>query len=186
MIEGDLNPRSRSDPYGRRINREHSRLLATALPYATIVLGSILPTLFISVSVPFVPPLGFLILIGWRLMRPGLLPSWAGLPLGAIDDLFSGQPFGSAILLWSLTMLAIEWFEARFPWRGFAQDWVAAILAITAYIVLAMFVSGADLTPSMVIAIIPQLLLSILLYPMIAAMVSSLDRLRLMRIREIR
>ena len=65
-------------------------------------------------------------LLGWRMVRPGLLPLWAGAPLGAFDDLVSGQPFGSAILLWSLAMIAIELIETRFPWRGFWQDWFTA------------------------------------------------------------
>src|SRR3546814_6157237 len=54
---------------------------------------------------------------------------WSGAVLGAIDDRFSGQPFGSAILLWSLAMLVLEFVEARFPWRGFWQDWLTAGLA---------------------------------------------------------
>ena len=35
------------------------------------------------------------------------------------DDLFSGQPMGSAMLLWSVAMIALEAIEQRFPWRGY-------------------------------------------------------------------
>ena len=186
MIKSEFEPSRRPAFTARNINREASPFLSTLVPYSSIVIGSILPTVVVSSSIGFVPPLGFLLLIGWRLMRPGLLPSWVGLPLGAIDDLFSGQPFGSAILLWSLTMLAIEWFEARFPWRGFAQDWLAAIIATGFYVVLSTVTSGASVNPALLVAMLPQLLLSLLLYPIIAQMVSSLDKFRLMPIREIR
>lgn len=185
MIEGGLKPRSRPNPYGKRINREPSPLLANTVPYATIILGSILPLLLVTSTMPIIPPLGFMMLVGWRLMRPGLLPSWAGLPLGAIDDLFSGQPFGSAILLWSMTMLAIEWFETRVPWRGFLQDWLAAALACASYIIIAAATSGVTITPSLVIAILPQLSTTVLAFPMISGLVATFDRLRLQRIRKV-
>ena len=89
-----LNPRARSDHYGSRINRTQSPLRAGSVPYLSIMLGSLVPLLLIADVMPLLPPLGFLMLIAWRLMRPGLLPLWAGAPLGAFDDLVSGQPFG--------------------------------------------------------------------------------------------
>ncbi|MEM7664552.1 MAG: rod shape-determining protein MreD [Pseudomonadota bacterium] len=180
-----LNPSARSDRYGSRINRASSPWRALTVPYATIMLGSLFPVLFIADVMPIAPPLGFLFLIGWRIMRPGLLPLWVGVPLGAFDDLFSGQLFGSAVLLWSLTMIALELLEARFPWRGFFQDWFTASLAIILYILAAMVVSGASLTPFQLVAAVPQILLSVLLYPIFARMVAWLDRFRLARSRRI-
>ena len=185
MIESGLTPRSKANPYGKRINREPSPLLAISVPYLTLVLASMLPLALVTVSMPMLPPLGFLMLVSWRLMRPGLLPSWAGLPLGAVDDLFSGQPFGSAILLWSLAMLTIEWFEARVPWRGFWQDWMAAALAGGSYVIAAAAFSGAKISGALLGAITPQLVLAIIAFPLIAALVASLDRLRLQRIRKV-
>ena len=180
-----LNPSSRSDHYGSRINRVQSPWRALAVPYVTIMLGSLMPILFVADVMPVVPPLGFLFLLCWRIMRPGLLPLWVGVPLGAFDDLFSGQLFGSAILLWSLTMIALELIETRFPWRGFFQDWFTAGLAIIVYLFAAMLLSGASLTPFLLIAAIPQALLSVLLYPIFARMVAWLDRFRLARSRRI-
>ncbi len=185
MIRSELQHGPKRIPDRRQINREHSPILANFVLYGSIILASWLPTLFVSVSMPIIPPLGYLMLVGWRLMRPGTMPSWIGLPLGAIDDLFSGQPFGSAILLWSLTMLAIEWFEARVPWRGFLQDWLAGAIAAASYVWLALLVSGAQIGVPILIATVPQLLLSVVLYPIIAAMVATLDKFRLMRIREV-
>lgn len=174
-------PRARSDAYGRRINREHSPLIALAVPWLSIMLGSLLPMLFIATALPLVPPGGFLMLVAWRLVRPGLLPVWAGLPLGLFDDLFSGQPLGSAVLLWSSTMIAIELLDRRIPWRSFPQDWIAAGLALLGYLLAAFLVSGATATTPALVALGPQVLLSVLLFPAAARLVATLDRLRLTR-----
>ena len=180
-----LNPHSRSDRYGSRINRTQSPLRAGSVPYVSIMLGSVLPVLLIADVMPVIPPLGLLMLLAWRMVRPGLLPLWAGAPLGAFDDLFSGQPFGSAVLLWSLALIAIELIEARFPWRGFWQDWFTAGLAALLVWLAGLMVSGAKLTPEMLLVAMPQALLSVLLYPILARMVASLDRFRLARARRI-
>ena len=180
-----LDPRARSDIYGRRINRAPYPWRVRSVPYASIMLGSLLPVLLIADVMPLLPPLGFLLLLGWRMVRPGLLPLWAGAPLGAFDDLFSGQPFGSAILLWSLAMIVIELIETRFPWRGFWQDWfTAGVIAVICRLV-SLIVSGASLTPEMQLVAAPQAVASVLLYPLIARLVSGLDRFRLSRSRKL-
>ncbi|MEE4287826.1 MAG: rod shape-determining protein MreD [Erythrobacter sp.] len=178
-------PRARADRYGSRINRTQSPVRALSVPYATIMLASLLPFLLLADVMPVLPPLGFLVFLCWRIMRPGLLPLWAGAPLGAFDDLFSSQPFGSAILLWSLTMIVVELIESRFPWRGFWQDWFTASLGATLYIFAAMVVSGGELTGAMVLAAVPQVVLAILLYPFLAQVVAAFDRFRLSRTRRI-
>lgn len=176
-----INPRARADQYGKRLNREQSALLAYTLPYLSIMLGSLLPALPLAVGMPIIPPVGFVMLLAWRAMRPGLMPLWIGVPLGAFDDLFSGQPFGSAILLWSLAMIALELVETRFPWRGFWQDWFSAGIVIVLYLLLAIPAAGIVPNIHLLFAILPQMLLSVLLYPIIARMVAALDTLRLTR-----
>lgn len=185
MAPPRINPKARRDQYGSRINRAHSPLIAIALPLATILLSSLTPFLPVISSAPILPPVGFLFLVAWRLVAPGLLPIWAGAPLGAFDDLFSGQPFGSAILLWSLAMIAIEVVETRFPWRGFWQDWLTAGFIITAYLIAASLLAGIDLGIVQLRLIAPQLLLSVLLFPIVARAVAGFDRLRLLRFRTI-
>ncbi|MFN4112384.1 MAG: rod shape-determining protein MreD [Sphingomonadaceae bacterium] len=180
-----LNPQARRDKYGSRINRTHSPVLAIAVPWATIMAASLVQTLPVASAVPLVPPLGFLMLLCWRLVRPGLLPVWAGFPLGLFDDLFSGQPFGSAIALWSLALLLIELIEYRLPWREFPLDWLLSCAVLIGYIVLAALFSGARIEGPGLVALGPQLLLSSLLYPIVARMVSWLDRLRLTRFKVI-
>ncbi len=143
-----LDPRARSDIYGRRINRAHSPLRARSVPWVSIMLGSALPVLLMADLMPVLPSLGFLLLLGWRMVRPGLLPLWAGAPLGAFDDLMSGQPFGSAIMLWSLAMIAIELIETRFPWRDFWHDWFTATVLALAYWQATLLFSGASIRSS--------------------------------------
>ncbi|WP_164549700.1 rod shape-determining protein MreD [Altericroceibacterium xinjiangense] len=180
-----LNPRSRRDAYGSKINRAHSPLLAHAIPWGSILLGSLVPLLPIISSAPVVPPMGFVLMVTWRLLRPGLLPLWAGVPLGAFDDLFSGQPFGSGILLFSMALFVIELLEDRLPWRGFWQDWLTAAVVIAAYLAAAAMLSGTAITVIQLTLILPQLLMSVLLFPLFARFVALLDRLRLLRVRKL-
>lgn len=182
-----LDPPTQRRAYGgANINRVQDPWRTNSVHYITIVLGSLLPFFVIADIMPIAPPLGFMLFLGWRLMRPGLMPMWAGVPLGAFDDLVSGQPFGSAIFLWSLTMIALELIESRFPWRGFWQDWFTASFGIMLYIAAAMIVSGASLSLIVVSIVLPQMLLSILLYPLIARVIARADRFRLSRARRIR
>jgi rod shape-determining protein MreD len=178
--------RARSDAFGSKINRDQSPVIANAMPWITIMLGSLCPMLPIIPSAPLLPPIGFMMLLGWRLVRPGLLPPWAGGLLGAFDDLYSGQPFGCAILLWSLALLAIEAIETRFPWRGFIQDWLVATLFIIAYLVSGAILAGHGDAAERLLALQPQVLLSVLLFPIFGRMVSTLDRFRLRRFRTVR
>src|SRR6187551_951881 len=136
-----INPRARRDAFGSKINRDHSALLAFGVPWLAILVASLTPLLPIIASAPVVPPLAYMLLLAWRLMRPGLLPLWAGLPLGAVDDLFSGQPFGSGILLFSLTLIGIELLDVRYPWRGFLLDWLLGSAILALYLAAAALVS---------------------------------------------
>src|SRR5690606_33427277 len=161
------------------------RLLATTIPVLTVMLGSLAPLLPLIASGPIMPPFGYMAFLAWRIVRPGLMPLWIGIPLGAFDDLFSGQPFGSAIMLWSATMLALEMLEVRFPWRGFLQEWVNAAVLLAAYLAVAALLSGTGLGLKVLVLIVPQVLLSILLFPIVARMISAFDRVRLLRIRDV-
>lgn len=178
-------PRHSANRFSGGINREQSPWRTLTVPYASILLGSLLPVILLADVMPLVPPIGFVMFLGWRIMRPGLLPLWAGVPLGAFDDLFSGQPFGSAILLWSVTMIILEIIETRFPWRGFWQDWFTGAMGLVSYIVLTITVSGAPLTPQLFLAAVPQILLAVMLYPLFARIIAWLDLYRLARARRV-
>ena len=71
----------------KRINRAPSPFIARSVPWLSIMLASLLPAWLLIASAPVMPPIAFLMLLAWRQLRPGLLPVWAGLPLGLFDDL---------------------------------------------------------------------------------------------------
>lgn len=178
-------PEQLKDLVRPRINRAPSPLLARSLPWVLVMAGSLSPMLPLIASAPVMPPLGFLFLLGWLHLRPGLLPVWAGLPLGLFDDLYSGQPLGSAILLWSVATIGMDYVEARFPWRGFFQNWLVASGVITAYLLMAAWFAGVHRQPDLLLAMLPQILLSVLAYPIAVQVVGLFDRLRLIQIRKI-
>lgn len=169
----------------RQINRAPSSTVALLTPWVVVMLGSLAPLLPLIASAPLVPPLGFLLLLGWLLLRPGIFPAWAGFPLGLLDDLFSGQPLGSAALLWSIAVLMLEVVEFRVPWRNFIQNWAIAAGLVSGYILLSAWFAGAGGGSISPIALVPQLILSILLIPLIGRVIAMLDRFRLLPIRDI-
>ncbi|XKH13776.1 rod shape-determining protein MreD [Novosphingobium sp. BL-52-GroH] len=171
---------SRTESVARpRINRKPSPLLARSLPWLTIMLGSVVPGWLLIASAPVLPPLGFLVFLAWRQLRPGLLPIWAGLPLGIFDDLFSGQPFGTAVLLWSIAAIVLEVIEARLPWRNFVTEWLVAIGLIIAYIALCLGISNIAGAAAPLRVVGPQIVISVFSYPLVGRFVALIDRLRL-------
>lgn len=165
--------------YESRFDREQSLLKMLAIPIASIVLASMVTTLPFFTGEPLLPPFGLLMFLSWRLMRPGLLPVWSGVPFGLMDDLFSGQPFGSAGLLWSLAMLAIEIIDARAIWRDYLQDWLIAALLITAVLLGGLWIVSLAHAASEPLLLVPQIILSILLYPLVVRICARLDSWRL-------
>jgi rod shape-determining protein MreD len=165
--------------YESRFDREPSLLKMLAIPIASIAMASMVTTLPFLTTQPILPPFGFLMFLSWRLMRPGLLPVWSGVPFGLMDDVFSGQPFGSAGLLWSLAMLAIEVIDSRAIWRDYLQDWLIASVLIALVLLGGLWIAGlAHAAPGPVI-LLPQIILSILLYPLVVRICARLDSWRL-------
>ena len=165
--------------YESRFDREQSLLKMLAIPITSVAIASMITALPIFTEEPLLPPLGLLMFLSWRLMRPGLLPVWSGVPFGLMDDLFSGQPFGSAGLLWSLAMLSIEIIDARAIWRDHLQDWIIAAILIAAVLLGGLWITGmAHAAPDPAV-LIPQIILSILLYPLAVRICARLDSWRL-------
>lgn len=169
----------------RPINRAPLPWLAGSLPWISIMAASLVTFSPVLASSPLLPPLGFMMLLAWRMLRPSFLPVWAGLPLGAFDDLFSGQPFGSAIVLWSAAMLAMEVIDERFLWRGFLGDWLAAAVLIAVDLILAAGFAGIAARYPLPLTIGPQLLASLMLFPAINSLVAFVDRVRLLPLRRL-
>lgn len=169
----------------RRINRTYSPPIARGVPWVSVMLLSLAPFLPLVASAPVMPPLAFMALLAWRMLRPGLLPVWAGAPLGAFDDLYSGQPFGSAILLWSAAMLIMELVDIRLRWRGFLQDWAIAAALIACYLTLTTLIANATGGATPLRVIVPQLLLALIVHPLVTRLVAVFDRLRLIPVRQV-
>lgn len=165
--------------YKSRFYREQSDIKMMMVPVISVMVGSMVTTMPLIVQHPLLAPMGFLIFLAWRLMRPEFWPMWAGLPLGLFDDMFSGQPFGSSGLLWSLTMLAVQMIDTRTPWRDYWQDWfIAGVLIVLALFIGLAIVGLAHNRPEMTI-LIPQILFSILIFPLIVRICARLDAIRL-------
>jgi rod shape-determining protein MreD len=148
------------------------------IPVISVMLASLAPLLPMIASTPVVPPFGFMMLVGWRLMRNDLWPVWAALPLGIFDDLFSGAPIGTAAALWTMTFIAIDAIDRRWVWRDHFQDWGIAAAFVVAYLVAALWLSGGGLP---LIMLLPQIAFATLLFPVTARIAAMLDRWRLGR-----
>lgn len=179
-MKARIGPRRRTmGGYRSRLNREQSRLSMLAIPIISVLLGSMVTALPIITSQAILPPTGLMIFLAWRLLRPGFWPMWSGLPLGLFDDIFSGAPFGSAGLIWSLIMIAMELIDSRAVWRDHWQDWAIAALFIALAILAGWFFLGLSSPRPDAGVMTPQIILSILCYPIIVRLVSRLDSWRL-------
>lgn len=167
------------------INRAPWPLLARSTPWLSIMLASLLPTMPMIAAAPVMPPFGLMLLVAWIQIRPGVLPVWAGLPLGAFDDLYSGQPFGSAILLWSLTVIALDVIELRIPWRNYLIEWLTGAALVCACLVAMLTFANATGGQTPLMVIVPQLIMTALLYPAIGSLAGALDRFRLIPIMDL-
>lgn len=109
-------------------------------------------------------------------------PVWVGLPLGLWDDLFSGAPIGTAIGLWTIASIAIAYFAQRIYWRGFLHDWAIGGLLVAAIQALAALIAHPHIATGRVLGlVVPQIIVSILLLPLILRVTGKFDNFRLKR-----
>lgn len=154
-----------------------SPVAAWAIPIASVLTGSLATILPLVASFPVLPPLGLMTLLAWRLLRPETVRIWSPLPFGFFDDLVSGQPLGSAILLWTVAFLIVDLLDQRLMARDFWQDWVLA----SGGIALCLFAGRLIATPleaHVDTLLLFQVLVSVLLYPFVARLVGWLDAKR--------
>lgn len=164
-----------------RTDREEriARLRGQVLPLVSTIIGSMTVLLPVIAEWPLMPPFGLLMLLAWRLLRPELWPAWIGVPLGLVDDLFSGQPLGSAIFLWTMILIALDLLDRRLVWRDYLQDWLIAALAIIFGIGGGLVAANIGDGNGKLVQVAPQIIVSILIYPGVARFCAVLDRWRL-------
>ena len=150
---------------------------ARAIPWLSVVIGSCVTALPLIATVPLLPPFGLLTLLAWRLLVPFSLRRWAAAPLGFFDDLVSGQPLGSAVMLWSLCFVVIDIAEQRLVFRDFWQDWLIASGLIVACLLIGRVVA-IPAAAHVDHAVLAQSVAAVLLFPAALRVVAWIDRRR--------
>lgn len=168
---------------GPRLGEPASLWRMRIVPVATVMIASALPLMLpLVASSPVLPPLGLLFFLCWQLLRTEMWPVWIGLPLGLWDDLYSGQPIGTAIGLWTLASLAIHYSSQRIYWRGFWHDWIIAALLVAIIQSLAALIAHPGAGTGRVLGLVlPQIVISILLVPLVMRLIGKFDNFRLRR-----
>jgi rod shape-determining protein MreD len=164
----------------RRIGQGPSRF-ALFIPAASVVAASLLAALPIVSTSGWFTDFGYLMLVAWRLLRAEPWPAWWAAPLGLVNDLFTAYPIGFSIALWSATMLALDLVDRRTMWRDYWIEWMLAAVLITIDEALQWRVAKlVDAAPAFT-KMVPGLIISICLFPLVAWIVSRIDAWRLGR-----
>ena len=150
---------------------------ARVIPWLTVMAGSLVTIIPVVATIPLLPPFGFVMLLAWRLLARFAFRPWAAAPLGFFDDLVSGQPLGSAVLLWSLCFIAIDLIEQRLVFRDFWQDWLIASGALAFCLTVGRWIAlplGAHVDP----VLLAQIMIAVMLFPLSVRFVAWIDRKR--------
>lgn len=155
---------------------------ARFVPALTVVIASLLAALPIVSTSGWYPDFGFLVLLGWRLLRADPWPNWWAAPLGLINDLFTGYPIGLSVALWSATMLALDLIDRRTMWRDYWIEWILASMFIAIDELVQWRVAKVVGAAPDFVRMLPAAIVSILVFPFVAWLVSRLDGWRLGRL----
>jgi rod shape-determining protein MreD len=156
-------------------------LTVAIIPTATVLIATLFTMLPVIANAPLMPPLGFVMLLAWRMLRSDLWPVWIGAPLGLFDDLVTGQPVGSAVALWTIVMLTMDALDRRVVWRDYWIDWIIAGIALLFVLVSGAMLARVETMADLTRLIGPQWLLSFFLMPAAMVLVARIDRWRLKR-----
>jgi rod shape-determining protein MreD len=154
---------------------------APYVPAASVVLASYLASLPIVTDTGWYPNFGFLALLAWRLLRGDPWPSWWAAPMGFVNDLFTGDPLGYSVALWSATMIALDLIDRRTMWRDYWIEWMLAVLFIAVDELFQWRVADAVGAAPPLVSVVPPIVISTLVFPVAAWTVGRLDRWRLGR-----
>lgn len=156
-----------------------TRARLSLIPTVSVLIASLPSLIPLIAQAPILPPLALAIFLAWRLLRPEIWPIWAGLPFGLFDDLISGHPIGSGMLLWTIIMLALDIAENRAMWRDYWIDWLVATAALTFYIVANMILTAFTGGGWLIMPLLPQIAAAISLFPLALRLCARLDQRRL-------
>lgn len=165
--------------YRSTIAQDRSRLRTHGTPVILVMLGSAMTIMPMIAVTPALPPVGLLALLAWRLLRPELWPLWIAAPLGLFDDIMSSQPLGTAMFLWTVTLIGIEIASSRLLWRDYWQDWLIAAIAIIFCILGGFYFARLAAGGGSMLVVLPQIVWSILLFPAVVRLCATVDRWRL-------
>lgn len=160
---------------------EQPPLRVILVPILSTLAGSAIGLFPIIATEPVIPPFGLMMLLAWRLLRPEMWPAWAALPLGLADDLISGHYLGTAMILWTVAFLILEWVDQALVWRDGWIEWgiAAAALILIDFGTWGLTHPSGDTVSALVP--IPQTIGAILLFPAILRITAALDKWRLKR-----
>lgn len=147
---------------------------ARLLPWTSVMAGSLLTIVPWSATLPLLPPFGLMMMLSWRLLAPMALRVWAPPLLGLFDDLLSGQPLGSAMLLWTGGYFLVDALQARSAVQDFWQNWMMAAVAIALVLALGRLVA-TPLDANVDTALLAQIVIAVLLFPATAYGVAWID-----------
>lgn len=151
------------------------------VPIGSTLMGSAMGALPVIATEPIVPPFGLMILLAWRLLRPELWPAWMALPLGLADDLLCGHYLGTAVILWTVAFLILEWVDQLVLWRDGRIEWAIASVAIVAIGAGSWLFSQPSGSGTSLLVLMPQTVGAILCFPAVLRLTAMLDRWRLKR-----
>ncbi len=164
------------NPYADRLP-----MRAVLVPILSTLAGSAMALVPVVATEPIVPPFGLMLLLAWRLLRPEMWPSWTALPLGFADDLISGHYLGTAMILWTLAFLTLEWVDQLLVWRDGWIEWGVASVAIVIIALGSWALSQPANSVTSLLTVVPQTIGAILLFPTVLRATAALDRWRLKR-----
>lgn len=154
---------------------------AAYIPAASVVLASLLAALPIVSLHGWFPDFGFLMLIAWRLLRSEPWPAWWAAPLGLFNDLVTGAPIGLSVTLWTATMFVLDLIDRRTIWRDYWMEWALAAVLLLISEWAEWHVAGQMGAPLPFAFVLPPLLIAVFSFPVVAFLVSRIDRWRLGR-----
>lgn len=154
---------------------------AAYIPAMSVVVASMLATLPIVTTSGWFPEFGFLVFIGWRLLRSDPWPAWWAAPLGLANDLITGAPIGLSVVLWTATMILLDLVDRRTIWRDYWIEWALAAILLLLSETAEWWIAGLMGSPLPFSRILPPLFVSVLSFPIAAWLVARTDQWRLGR-----